>query len=120
MKNITQRLALIALVGGISLHAMDDIAQVNTLENELKKLHQQHTVLEQEFRQWNESMPEVERELEPRFQWLWQEITTLNSQLDELQTQLKQIEQKYQTPDEQNQRTLKQWGIWFRNGTSYK
>jgi chromosome segregation ATPase len=88
MKNL---LTLTILAGGLSLHAMnDDAAQLKALENELAKLTIQHDTLEQEFREWNTSMVEEERELEPRFQWLWQEIPKVKSQQEALQKQIKQ------------------------------
>src|SRR5579872_2863706 len=84
-------LTLILLVGGLSLHAMnDDAAQLKALENELATLTIQHDTLEQEFRKWNTTMVEEERELEPRFQWLWQEMPKVKSQQEALQRQIKQ------------------------------
>jgi chromosome segregation ATPase len=90
MIKLPQLFALALLVGGLSLHAMDDAAQLKTLEDELAKLTIQHDELDKEFRWWNENSVEEERELEPRYQLLWEELPQVKSQKEALQTQIKQ------------------------------
>lgn len=93
MKTLTQLLPLIVLIGGLSLHAMnDDTAQLKALENQLQELNTRHDALRKEFTDLANFMgpDDEEREPEPRLAQLWQEISNLKSQEEALQTQIKQ------------------------------
>jgi hypothetical protein len=122
MIKLTQLFALALLMGGLSLHAMDDAAQLKALEDELANLAIQHDTLDKEFRWWNENSVEEEREREPRFQLLWEELPKMKSQKEALQTQIKQkqdaIAQQCSTPNRPN--TINLWGFWFHNGPSHE
>lgn len=94
MRNL---LTLTILVGGLSLHAMnDDTAQLKALENELQELNTRHDALRKEFTALVNFMgpDNEEREPEPRLAQLWQEISNLKNQQEALQTQIKQRQEK--------------------------
>jgi hypothetical protein len=92
MKTLTQLLPLIVLIGGLSLHAMNPDTLLKVLENQLQELTTRRDALHKEFTALVNFMgpDDEEREPEPRLAQLWQEISSLNSQQEALQTQIKQ------------------------------
>jgi predicted nucleic acid-binding Zn-ribbon protein len=93
MKTLTQLFALTLLVSGLSLHAMDDTAQLKALEDELQQLNAQQSALRKEFADLvNFLGPDDfdERPPEPRLAQLWQKISNMQNEQETLQAQIKQ------------------------------
>jgi prefoldin subunit 5 len=96
MKTLTHLLPLIVLVGGLSLHAMDNDNQLKVLENQLQELTTRRDALQKEFTDLANFMgpDDDERPPEPRLAQLWQEISTLKGQQEAIQTQIEQKQEK--------------------------